>query len=409
MKRLFLLLCLFALSSLQALEVGADVLLSGQYDQLLKGKRIGLVTNQTALNRNRCHTIDLLKAHAKSKGFQLVALFAPEHGINGSAHASEDIAHDKDDNIPIYSLHGATRRPTKEMLQNIDLLLYDIQDIGSRSYTYVSTLCYAMEEAAKYNVPVVVLDRPNPINGLIVDGPMLEENLRSIVGYINVPYCHGMTVGELASFFNTEYQVGCSLTVIPMRGWKRSMTFQDTDLTWIPTSPNIPEASTPWFYPATGILGELQMVSIGIGYTLPFKVIGAPWINADVFAERLNTQKPPGVTFIPFHFKPFSGKFSQQNCQGVLLTITDPKLYKPVQVQYLIIGMLKSLYPIPFADALERSENRREMFAKVNGTDEVYRIISTDRYIVWPLKALHKKEGQIFLKKRQKYLIADYQ
>ncbi|MDP1836362.1 MAG: DUF1343 domain-containing protein [Chlamydiales bacterium] len=405
---IFLLLILHPLCVF-SLEVGADVLLSGQHDALLKGKRIGLITNHTAINSQRRHTIDLLKAHAKKKGFTIVALFAPEHGIKGDSHASEDIKNETDpDGVPIYSLHGATRRPTKEMLQDIDLLLYDIQDIGSRSYTFVSTLFYAMEEAAKSNIPVVVLDRPNPINGLTVDGCMMEEKWRSIVGYINVPYCHGMTVGELASYFNDEYKTNCKLHIIPMRGWKRSMTFEDTDLTWIPTSPNIPEASTPWFYPATGILGELQIVSIGIGYTLPFKVVGAPWINAEEFADKLNAQKSPGVTFIPFHFKPFSGKFAQQPCQGVLLTVSDPKAYKPVQTQYLLIGMLKSLYPSPFHDALERSKERRDMFAKVNGTDDVYRIISEERYVVWPLKTLHKAERQAFLKKRQTYLIPAY-
>ncbi|TXI39267.1 MAG: DUF1343 domain-containing protein [Nitrosomonas sp.] len=410
MRFIFMLLfLLFSVLAEAAVEVGVDTLLSGEYDALLKGKKIGLITNHTALNSQRRHTVDVLKANAKQKGYKLVALFAPEHGISGAAYAADKIEDEKDkDGLPIYSLHGATRRPTKEMLQGIDLLLYDIQDIGSRSYTYVATLCYAMEEAAKYHIPVVVLDRPNPINGLLVDGPLLEEKWRSIVGYLNVPYCHGMTVGELAKFFNREYNINATLYVIPMRGWKRSMTFEDTGLTWIPTSPNIPEASTPWFYPTTGILGELQIVSIGIGYTLPFKLVGAPWIDAEAFAAKLNSQKFPGVTFIPFHFRPFSGKFSQESCHGVLLTITDPKTFKPVQTQYLLIGLLKSMYPKPFAEAIEKSKSRREMFAKVNGTDEVYSILAGNEYVVWKLKVLHESERNAFLKKRKKYLIPSY-
>ncbi len=409
MRLFFVLFILLPLAAVAKVEVGIETLLKGSYDSLLKGKRLGLITNQTAITSQRIHTIDLLKNNGSKKGYKLVALFAPEHGITGSAHASAKISDDTaTDGIPIYSLHGTSHRPTKESLQTIDLLIYDIQDIGSRSYTFITTLFYAMEEAAKSKIPVVVLDRPNPINGLLIDGPILEDQWRSMVGYANIPYCHGMTVGELASYFNHEYKIGCELTVVPMKGWKRSMTYGDTGLVWIPTSPNIPEATTPWFYPATGILGELQIVSIGIGYTLPFKVVGAPWIDADIFADKLNAQKFPGISFIPFHFKPFSGKFAQEECHGVMLSISDPKVYKPVETQYLLIGMLKSLYPGPFAHAMEVSKGRRDMFAKVNGTDEVYRIISEGQYVIWQLKGLHQKPRQAFVERRKRYLISAY-
>ncbi len=392
-----------------AVRVGADVLFDASYSGLLRGKKIGLITNQTAINGELTHTIDVLKKHAKAHKYQLVALFAPEHGLYGDAYASENVDHDKDaDGIPIYSLHGSHRRPSAAMLKGIDLLIFDIQDLGSRSYTFVTTLFYAMEEAAKAKIPVMVLDRPNPLNGLTVDGPMMEEKWRSMVGYINVPYCHGMTVGELAHYFNREYKVGCKLSVIPMQGWKRSMSWEDTGLTWIPTSPNIPEASTAWFYPTTGILGELQMVSIGIGYTLPFKVVGAPWIDANAFANKLNSQDFPGVAFRPFHYRPFSGKFSGEDCHGVLVTITDKAKYQPVQTQYLIIGILKSLYPKKFAEALKKTESRRDMFAKVNGTDQVYLMIEKEKYVVWKLRSLHEKERKSFLSKRKRYLIAQY-
>lgn len=389
--------------------VGIDSLFSKEYEFLLAYKKIGLITNQTAVNQNFETTVDLIKRNAKKYKYTLTALFAPEHGINGANHASEYILDQKDnDDIPIYSLHGKTRRPDKEMLKNIDLLLYDIQDIGSRSYTYIATLFYAMEEAAKNNIQVVVLDRPNPINGIVIDGPMLSENLRSIVGYINVPYCHGMTIAELAEFFNAEYKIGCRLTIVKMKGWNRQMSFMDTGLAWIPTSPNIPEATTPFFYPITGLLGELQIVNIGIGYTLPFKVIGAPWINAKEFAQKLNDQKFPGVYFEPFYYKPFYGRFKNEACEGCLIVVKDPLIYKPVSTQYLIIGILKGLYPEKFNEGIIASKDRKEMFHKVNGSKEIYKMITEENNIVWKLRSFQEKERNDFSLLRKKYLIPEY-
>lgn len=383
--------------------------MSEDYSDLLKGKKIGLITNHTAVNSKLKSTIDILKENAKRKDFLLTALFAPEHGITGSNYASESIEDELDhDGIPIYSLHGKTRRPTPEMLKDIQLLIYDIQDIGSRSYTYITTLFYAMEEGAKQGIPIIVLDRPNPITGLIVDGPMMEEKWRSIVGYLNIPYCHGMTIGELARFFNEEYKIGCQLEVVPMKGWQRHMTFQDTGLPWIPTSPYIPEASTAFFYPTTGTIGELQLASIGIGYTLPFKIVGAPWIDAKQFSAKLNAQKFPGVYFEPFHFRPFYGKFANEDCQGVLIVITDHAQYKPVSTQFLLIGMLKSLYPKKFQEAISIAKARKEMICKVNGTDRVYHLITEEKNIVWKLRAVHQRERDDFLSIRRKYLNPSY-
>lgn len=390
-----------------AVKVGIEELWNHEHAKLLKGKRVGLITNHTAVTSNREWTVNLLKAHAKE--YQIAALFAPEHGLRGVQHAGEHVDDEKDsDGIPIYSLHGKTRRPTEQMLKGVDLLLYDIQDLGSRSYTYVTTLFYAMEEAAKKGIPLIVLDRPNPINGLIVDGPMLEEKWRSFLGYINVPYCHGMTVGELALFFNSEYKVGCKLYVVPMAGWNRNMSFDETGLLWVPTSPHVPEASTAFYYPTTGLLGELELVNIGVGYTLPFKIVGAPWIDADNFAKALNDQNFPGVAFLPFHYKPFYGKFAHHDCSGVLIQVTNKEIYKPVTTQFLIIGMLKSLYPKEFKEALASSEKRREMFCKVNGTEEVYRIMREVPHIVWPLRTLHREAREAFLVTRQRYLIPSY-
>jgi uncharacterized protein YbbC (DUF1343 family) len=390
-------------------KVGAEQLFTENYIALIKGKRIGLITNHTAVNTKMISTIDLLKKHAKDHKFQLTTLFAPEHGITGSAHASEAVSDEKDpDGIPIYSLHGKTRRPTEKMLSHIDVLLYDIQDIGSRSYTYITTLFYAMEEAAKHNILVVVLDRPNPINGLVIDGPMLEEKWRSMVGYVNVPYCHGMTIGELARYFNAENKIGCKLEVVPMKGWQRSMTFQDTGLPWIPTSPYIPEATTTFYYPMTGILGELQMVNTGVGYTLPFKLVGAPWIDAKLFAQHLNNQKFPGVYFEPFYYRPFYGRFAHEDCEGVLIVVTDPLNYKPVSTQYLLIGLLKSLYPGKFKEALANSSDRKSMFCKVNGTEKIYQIVSEEKNIAWKLRSFQDKEREDFAVLRKKYLIPSY-
>lgn len=389
--------------------VGADVLSKDSVIKHFKGKKIGLITNHTAINAEGKSTIDLIKQLEKKVGFKLAALFAPEHGLKGSSHANENVDEELDgDAIPIYSLYGKHRRPSAAMLKGIDLLVYDIQDIGSRSYTYISTLFYVMEEAAERKIPLVVLDRPNPINGIVVDGPMLEERWRSIVGYINVPYCHGMTIAELAQFFNGEYKIGCELKIIPMKNWKRKMSFCDTGLLWMPTSPQIPEASTPLFYPMTGLLGELSLVSIGVGYTLPFKVVGAPWIDAKKFAAALNGQKFPGIHFEPFHFKPFYGKFAHEECNGVLIAITNRLCYKPVSTQYLIIGILKGLYPAKFNEAIISSRGRKEMFCKVTGTEGIYRIMKEENNIVWKLKGFHEKERTCFLALRQKYLIDSY-
>ena len=392
-------------------SIGFDELLeSNKFDSLLKNKRVALITNQTAVNGQLKTSVELLKKNTKKKGYTITAFFAPEHGINGRRYAAENVIDEKDDDgIPIFSLHGSKRRPTKQMLKNIDLLIFDIQDIGSRSYTYISTLFYAMEEAAKENISVIVTDRPNPLSGEVIDGPMLDDDISSFVGYVNVPYCHGMTVGELAQFFNKEYKVNCDLHVIPMKGWKRSMTFKDTGLHWIPTSPNIPEADSPFYYPTTGIIGEVNLTSIGIGYTLPFKIIGAPWIKAEEFARHLNAQNYPGVYFKPFYFRPFYGKYAKKDCEGVLIVIKDPLKYKPVSTQYLILGILKSLYTKKFEDKIKNiPQERWDMFAKVNGTKEVEHIIKNNKFIAWKLKSLHSEKREVFIEKRKQYLIKEY-
>jgi len=404
MRKLFFLLFIsFALQA-EPVRLGIDRLFEGNHALVIKNKRVGLITNHTGVDSQLCSNIDILKSRAK-----LVAIFCPEHGLSGSGRAAESIDHSSDkDGIKIYSLHGETRRPTAEMLKNIDVLVYDIQEIGCRSYTYISTLFYVMEEAVKYGIPVVVLDRPNPMGGKVVDGPMLKEKWRSFIGYINIPYCHGMTVAELARFFNEEYKIGCRLHIIPMSGWKRRMTYKETGLAWIPTSPYIPEPDTPFYYASTGILGALGVVSIGIGYTLPFKVIGAPWIDGSVLAEKLNAQNLPGVKFIPFNYQPFYGKFAKEECEGVKIIITHPNSYRPLAVQYMIIGMLKSLYPTQFQAKLNQiNDADKSSFCKVNGNSDILSIITKETVIAWKLINYDKEERLAFMEKRKKYLMYD--
>ena len=385
-----------------AIDLGVDTFFREGHDRGYQNKKIGLISNQTGVDKNLIPTLNRLRA----RGLEVAALFSPEHGWHGSGYAFEKIDHALLDKIPMYSLHGTTRRLNDKMCEGIDLFIYDIQDIGSRSYTYSTTLFYVIEEAAKRKIPVVIFDRPNPINGEMVDGGLLEEKWRSFIGYVNVPYCHGMTIGELATFFNEEYQIGCELRVIPMRGWSRSMTFKDTGLVWVPTSPHVPEADTPFFYASTGILGELDLVNIGIGYTLPFKVVGAPWIDADIFADKLNRQNLPGVHFVPFHYRPFYGSMQGKECHGVLIRITDSLQYYPLSVQYLLMGMLKSLYPKEVAKYFQKiPANKQRLFHLANGSDAIYRLMVSEKYPMWKMIGYQKNEREAFKKIRQKYLI----
>ena len=412
-RAIFFLFFVFCLKNLTSDEVkvqtGLDRIFQEPFCKALKGKKIGLITNQTAVNKNLESSVTLFCKHQESCSFELVALFAPEHGLTGAQYAGKLVQNDKSKaGIPIYSLHGQTRRPTKEMLKNVNLLVFDIQDIGSRSYTYASTLCYVMEEAAKNKIPVMVLDRPNPINGIIVDGPFLEDAYRSFVGYVDIPYCHGLTIGELASYFNSEYKVGVTLQIVPMLGWKREMSFEDTGLPWIPTSPNVPEATTPVYYPMTGPLGEFSLVSIGIGYTLPFKVVGAPWIDADAFVNALSYYKLSGIAFVPVHFRPFAGSFSKSECHGALLVVKDQKELSPIKVQYAILAALKRLYPEKLKESLRSIKDKANIFHKVFGSYRIYEILQKEPYPFNALLELDQKKRAKFLSSREKYLLPDY-
>lgn len=399
---LFLTLCAFGHSQV---ELGVDLFFKESHFHKLKGKKIGLVTNHTGRDRHLALTADLLKNHPEC---DLRAVFSPEHGLKGQNYSGEKILEKNitDSSIRYYTLHGDVKRPTEEMLKDVDVLLYDIQEIGSRSYSYATTLFYLMEVAAKLKKEVIVLDRPNPLNGNLVDGPMLEEHLRSMLGYINVPYCHGMTIGELARFFNEEYHIGCPLTVIAMKGWKREMCFEDTGLPWVPTSPNIPEPDSPYFYAATGILSALSIVDTGVGYTLPFKIVGAPWIDGEKLAENLNKQNLAGVKFIPFYYRPFAGRHKNMDCEGVKIMIIDKKVIRPLAVDYMLIGIIKSMYPKHWEERMKvLSPLVLRSFSLVNGNDNMLELLRNEKYVAWKLIEYDADKRKAFMGTRAKYLL----
>lgn len=288
-------------------QLGIDVLQSQDFAPL-QGKRVGLITNQTGVNASGRKTRMILK---NAPGVRLVALFSPEHGPDGTILAGKYVASRRDSatGLPVHSLYGPTRKPSPQMLEGIDVLVYDMQDIGSRSYTYISTMVKCMEAAGEHGIEFVVLDRPNPLGGLRVEGPPIESRWISFVGQLPVPYCHGMTAGELARMANARgwVQPRCKLQVVPMRGWQRSMTWTDTGLQWIPTSPNIPRATSPFYYVATGIIGELAGLEIGCGGPEPFQIIAAKWLDAERFTRDMRSLDTPGVSFTEYSVGGFQG------------------------------------------------------------------------------------------------------
>lgn len=319
---------------------GIDVLERDGFKQL-QNMRVGLVTNHTGRNRRGEATIDVLR---QAKGVRLTALFSPEHGIRGEFDDKVSDSRDEQTGLPIYSLYGETRRPRAEQLADLDALVFDIQDIGTRFYTYISTLGFVMEEAAKVKLPVFVLDRPNPIGGVDIEGALADADKLSFTAYHTIPIRHGMTIGELARLFNDERKIGCDLRIVKAENWQRAMWFDRTGLTWVNPSPNMRSLTEAALYPGIGLL-ETTNISVGRGTDTPFEVIGAPWLDAQKLARELNARTLPGIRFVPVRFTPRASVFKGEACGGVNLVITDRAAFRPVHTGLEIAATLQRLYP----------------------------------------------------------------
>jgi uncharacterized protein YbbC (DUF1343 family)/CubicO group peptidase (beta-lactamase class C family) len=346
---------------------GIDVLRAEGFKPLA-GKRIGLVTNHTGRTRDGASTIDVLH---DAKDVKLVALFSPEHGIRGTLDEKVASTVDEKTGLTVHSLYGETRRPTAEMLDGLDAIVVDVQDVGARFYTYTTTLAYVLEEAARRRLPVVVLDRPNPINGFQIEGPSLDKAQVGFTGYFApMPIRHGMTLGELARLFNSENKIGADLTVIEARNWDRNKWFDETGLPWINPSPNMRNLIQATLYPGIGAI-ETTNVSVGRGTDTPFEQIGAPWIDGPALSDALNARNIPGVRFYPVRFTPTSSKYAREECQGVFMIVTDRSLLRPVRVGIEIATMLHKMYGGKFdLDAAERLFGSHDGIVRIRSGDD---------------------------------------
>lgn len=369
---LFVLCTVFANTYAQKITIKTGIeVLKDQKFKILEGKRVGLITNPTGVDNNMKSTIDILN---EAPNVNLVALFAPEHGVRGDAHAGDHVDNvtDPKTNLPVYSLHGKTRVPTPEMLEGIDVLVYDIQDIGCRSFTYISTMGLAMQAAAEQGIEFVVLDRPNPLGGIKVEGGLVEDGFISFVSQFKIPYVYGLTCGELALLLNGENMLKkqCKLQVVKMKSWKRKMRYEETGLQWIPSSPHIPQPISAIFYPVSGILGELGYMSIGVGYTIPFQMFAAEWIKAEDLAASLNNLHLPGLYFRPMYLKPFYSVGQGKQLEGVQVFIMDYEKARLSEIQFYVMQEVASLYPdkAVFDNA---NDKRFRMFDQVAGSDYV--------------------------------------
>ena len=396
----------------EVVKTGIDVLQANGFKQL-QGKKVGLVTNPSGVNNQLVSTVDIL---ANAPGVELVALYGPEHGVRGDIHAGDKVSDDVDPKtgVPVYSLYGKTRKPTPEMLKDVDAIVYDIQDNGCRSFTFISTLGLLMEAAAENGKEVIVLDRPNPLGGNKVEGNLVEAGNFSFVSQFEIPYLYGLTVGELAQMLNEEGMLKgekgtndtilkCNLTVVPMEGWSRDMVYTDTRLPWVLPSPHMPQAETSYYYPATGILGELGYMSIGVGYTLPFQMVAAQWINAAEFADALNALNLPGVTFRPINVKPFYSVGKGENMGGVQIYITDYQKAHLTSIQFYIMQEIARLYPEHEVMA-NADKGRFRMFDLVSGTNFIREKFSETKQYK-DIEAYWNKDVENFKELSKKYYL----
>ena len=418
MKKITLLfVCLAALLSSgtacvaePAVKTGIEVLRDRGFEGL-QGRRVGLVTNPSGVDRHLNSTIDILY---NAPGVELVALYGPEHGVRGDVYAGGKVSDTVDaaTGLPVYSLYGATRKPTPEMLEGIDVMVYDIQDVGARSYTFISTLGLVMEACADKGIEVMVLDRPNPLGGKKIEGCYVERPFNSFVSQYRIPYIYGLTVGELAVMINEEGlnrgQLGdqapskCSLTVVPMEGWTRDMLYEDTGLPWVLPSPNIPFKDSPLYYVSSGICGELYgFLNIGVGYTLPFQVFGAPWIDPVALKAELDSYRLPGISFRTIYYTPISGSLKGQLTAGVQFFFTDYDKARLTELQFHVMQALAELYPDRKAFEVA---NGVGLFDKVCGTDYVREVFSKG-YNFADIKEYWRKDEKSFRALSQKYYL----
>lgn len=386
-------------------KTGIEVLKSENF-RCLEGKRVGLITNPTGVDENMVSDVDIL---FNAKNVNLVALFGPEHGVRGAAHAGDAVgdAKDKATGLPVYSLFGKTRKATPEMLKDVDVLVYDIQDNGCRSFTYISSMGLAMEAAAENGKEFVVLDRPNPLTGEKVEGCLVEDDCVSFVSQFKIPYIYGLTCGELATYINEngllKNGVKCNLKVVRMKGWKRKMDYEQTGLQWIPSSPHVPHGNSSFYYPATGIVGEFGYVSIGVGYTIPFEMFGAPWMNAEELSNAMNALQLPGVTFRPIYAKPFYAVFAGEQIEGVQIHITDMRKAPLTAINFLFMQEIARLYP-DHKMFEQADQSRFNMFDKVCGSKVIREKFSRNH--LWSdIEPYWNKDAESFREKSKRYFL----
>jgi len=376
---------------------GLDVLL-GREIRLVRGRRVGLVTNQSAVTGEAVHAVDVFL----QSGIHLAALYAPEHGIRGDAPEGAEVESTKDPRtgIPVYSLYAAIRKPTPEMLRGVDVVLFDIQDIGCRFYTYIYTMSYVMQACAENRKPMIVLDRPNPINGFTVEGNIVHSAFTSSVGMHPIPVRHGMTAAELALLFNDQYRIGTPLDVVPCESLKRKMWFNETGLAWVPPSSGIPTPDTALAYPGICFV-EGTNASEGRGTLKPFELVGAPWADAYALADRLNDAELPGVRFRPTQFTPTSSKYAHQQCEGVQMHVLDRDAFRPVHAGLHVVKSLHDLFPKNFRFR-PPGPARKYFFDLLAGTDKVRLGIQASEEID-DIADMWYEELRAFMFSRQRY------
>lgn len=362
------------LSVTAQVKPGIEVLRDRGFEGL-KGKRVGLITNPTGVDNNLKSTVDILH---DAEDVELVALYAPEHGVRGDVHAGDHVDNfvDPATGVTVYSIYGKNRKPTPEMLKDVDVLIYDIQDNGCRSYTFISTMGLAMDACAELGKEFMVLDRPNPVGGNIVEGNLTEDDCISFVSQFPIPYLYGLTPGELANYLNDEGLLESgkkvNLTVVPMEGWTRDMEFRETGMPWVLPSPHIPNPEAAIYYPVSGILGELGYMSIGVGYTEPFKLFCAEWTDAEELAKRMNGLNLPGLMFRPIHIKPFYSVGKGENLQGVEVYVTDKEVAPLTLTQFYVMQEMADMNPEKATFKEGNADPKRfRMFDQVSGSKQI--------------------------------------